>query len=127
MGIDKVKLGTTTLFSETDKRGIIQFANEEFCKISQFSKNELIGRPHNIVRHPDMPKELFANLWTTIQRGQTFHGVIKNKAKDGSHYWVEATIMPVTDNHSKILKYIGVRHLIEDDSYAMKLYQQQLI
>ncbi|MBX7089203.1 MAG: PAS domain-containing protein [Cyclobacteriaceae bacterium] len=76
-----------TLYSEADERGYILFANEVFCEISKYSKDELIGQPHSIIRHPDMPKKLFEILWKTIAEGKTFRGIIKNRAKDGSHYW----------------------------------------
>lgn len=116
-----------TLFSETDALGTILFANEAFCKISKYTKDELIGKPHNIIRHPDMPKKLFERLWTTIKSGKIFKAVIKNKAKDGSHYWVQVTIMPVPADTPDGVKYIGVRHLITDEKRAEKLFIEQLI
>lgn len=114
-----------TLFSETDIYGKIIFANDNFCDISQFKWTELAGQPHNIVRHPDMPGKLFELLWEAIERGGVFRGIIKNKAKDGSHYWVRATIMPVYDYQSKITKYIGGTHHIGNDKVAEELYEEQ--
>ena len=116
-----------TLLSKTDSAGIIVFANDAFCEVSKYSRQELIGKPHNIVRHPDMPKRLFEIFWETIQRGEIFRGIIKNKAKDESHYWVKATIMPVMDEHKKITRFIGARYLIDDDALAKDLFDQQAL
>lgn len=113
-----------TLFSEMDVDGTILFVNDAFCEVSQYSRDELIGKPHNIIRHPDMPKSLFQNLWGTIKKEGVFRGIIKNKAKDDSPYWVRATIMPFLD--SKMQKFISVRHLIEDTRLAQQLYDQQV-
>jgi methyl-accepting chemotaxis protein len=115
-----------TLFSETDVFGTITFANEAFCRISKYTFEELIGKPHNIIRHPDMPMQLFKLLWSTVKDGEVFRGVIKNRAKDGSHYWVNATIMPITNQHKKITKFIGARHVIANEKLAMDLYAQQM-
>jgi PAS domain S-box-containing protein len=118
--------GQVTLFSETDNRGRILFANEAFCKTSMYSRDELIGKPHSIIRHPDMPGKLFEVLWSTIGQGKVFRGVIKNRAKDGSHYWVQCTIMPILDHRDQVPKYAGVRHLIESEELAMQQYVSQL-
>ena len=83
------------LVSETDKNGIIVYANSDFCTVAGYSKDELIGKPHNVVRHPDMPKAAFKDVWTTIQNGTTWAGFVKNRAKNGSSYWVYATISPI--------------------------------
>ena len=82
------------LVSETDCNGVIMFANEDFCKIGEYDINELIGKNHNIVRHHDMPKEVFRDLWTTIQSGNTWEGYVKNKTKTGKYYWTHAVIYP---------------------------------
>lgn len=115
----------TTIISETDLFGTITFVNDKFCHISKFSREELIGQPHNIIRHPDMPKMLFHRLWETIKRGEVFRGVIKNKCKDGSHYWVNATIMPISDRANNTVKYLGGRHHIEDEAEAEALFLKQ--
>jgi PAS domain S-box-containing protein len=114
------------LFSETDIFGVIIFANDAFCRASKYTLEELIGKPHNIIRHPDMPKQLFKLLWSTIEKGEVFRGVIKNKAKDGSHYWVNATLMPIADQNKKIIKFIGARHLLSDEKLAEELFEQQM-
>jgi aerotaxis receptor len=82
------------LVSETDTKGKILFANKDFCKIAGYSVDELIGQPHNIVRHPDMPKAAFKDLWDTVKRGETWTGFVKNATRDGGYYWVFATVYP---------------------------------
>ncbi|RBQ32035.1 PAS sensor domain-containing protein [Arcobacter sp. FW59] len=84
----------TFIVSETDEKGNIIFANEEFCKVAGYSVDELIGKPHNIVRHYDMPKIAFKELWETIKKGETWSGLVKNTSKSGDYYWVYATIFP---------------------------------
>jgi len=113
------------IISETDLQGIILSANDPFCTISGYSKDELIGSSHNIIRHPSMPKELFRRLWLTIQKGDVFRAVIKNRAKDGNHYWVNATIMPVF-HRGEIVRYVGGRHLLTDAKLAEELFQEQM-
>ena len=91
----EIKLDTRAfLVSETDDKGIIRFANDEFCKYAGYSIDELIGKPHNIVRHRDMPKAAFKDLWDTIKKGDKWHGFVKNRAKSGDYYWVFATVYP---------------------------------
>ncbi|MDN5068530.1 PAS domain-containing protein [Aliarcobacter butzleri] len=82
------------LVSETNEKGIVQFANDDFCKIAEYDINELIGKPHNMVRHKDMPKVAFKNLWETIKKGEIWTGYVKNSTKKGGYYWVYATIYP---------------------------------
>ena len=114
----------SVIISETDLNGTIVFANDAFCTISGFSREELVGSPHNIIRHPTMPKELFRLMWSSLQQGEIFRAVIKNKRKDGRHYWVNATIMPVFEG-GQIIRYIGGRHLIKDDQLAEDLFRTQ--
>jgi PAS domain S-box-containing protein len=115
----------SVIISETNPSGIILHANDAFCALSRYSREELIGSGHNIVRHPSMPKELFQHLWSTIKGGDVFRGVIKNLAKDGSDYWVNCTMMPVFENN-KIVRYVSARHLIEDQNVADDLFSKQL-
>ncbi|RXJ90759.1 PAS sensor domain-containing protein [Arcobacter sp. CECT 8983] len=98
----------TMIVSETDEKGIIIYANEDFCTIAGYTKEELIGQPHNIVRHPDMPSAAFKDLWSTIQAGKIWKGIVKNKTKDGNYYWVNATAYPSTSANGK-KRYISVR------------------
>jgi aerotaxis receptor len=89
------------LVSETDSRGNILFANEEFCRVAEYSLEELLGKPHNIVRHKDMPKAAFANLWDTVKKGEVWHGYVKNSTKSGGFYWVFATVYPFKNENNE--------------------------
>ncbi len=82
------------LVSETDSKGIISFANDDFCKIAGYTLDELVGQPHSMVRHKDMPKAAFKSLWDTVQSGDIWTGYVKNATKDGGYYWVFATVYP---------------------------------
>jgi len=96
------------LVSETDSKGNIIFTNEEFCIVAEYSKEELLGQPHNMVRHQDMPKEVFKELWKVIQSGNMWQGYVKNKTKTGGYYWVYATIYPYL-NSKKEQCYMSIR------------------
>ena len=82
------------LVSETDEKGNILFANDDFCKIAEYEIDELIGKPHNMVRHKDMPKAAFKSLWDTVLKGNVWTGYVKNATKSGGFYWVFATVYP---------------------------------
>ncbi len=116
----------TSVLSESDNYGNILMVNDKLCEVSQYGREELIGKPHNIFRHPDMPKEVFELMWSTIKKGEVFRGIIKNRRKDGGHYWVDAVISPVLDEHGKPVKYIGARYVIPDDSVAELLFNKML-
>jgi aerotaxis receptor len=95
MKADELKLSLDSfLLSETDEKGIIRFANDEFCKYAEYTLNELIGKPHSIVRHEDMPKGAFEELWKTVKSGKPWKGFVKNSTKSGKYYWVFATVFP---------------------------------
>lgn len=105
----EVKLSEDTMIvSETDAKGNIIYANSDFCQIAGYTKKELIGKPHNYVRHQDMPKAAFEDLWKTIQSGKIWKGIVKNKTKDGGYYWVNATAYP-SKNSKGELRYVSVR------------------
>jgi methyl-accepting chemotaxis protein len=103
-------MNTTSIVSESDLKGDILFANEKYQEISKYSEKELIGSPHSITRHPDMPKEVFKQMWATIGQGKIFRGVIKNRAKDGTPYYVDAVIKPIMGANGKPRKYLGMRY-----------------
>jgi len=107
-------MNTTSIVSESNLRGDILNVNEKFIQVSKYSKDELIGKPHNTTRHPDMPKEVFKELWATIGRGNIFRGVVKNRAKDGTPYYVDAVIAPIVGDNGKPRKYLGVRYDITE-------------
>ncbi|MFW2374235.1 MAG: diguanylate cyclase [Gammaproteobacteria bacterium] len=100
--------------SHTNAKGIIIYASEAFCHISKYSESELIGRSHNIVRHPDMPKSLYEDMWGTIKQGKPWRGEIKNRAKDGSAYWVDVNIEPRLSVRGDIIGYAAIRQDITD-------------
>ncbi len=103
-------MNLTSIVSEADKKGDILSVNEKFLEVSKYPKNELIGRGHNTTRHPDMPKEVFKQMWATIGRGDIFRGMVKNRAKDGTPYYVDAVIAPILGENGKPMKYLGVRY-----------------
>ena len=82
------------IVSRTDKQGIITHCNQSFVEMSGYTEEEIIGQPHHILRHPDMPRAAFKDLWETLERGEKWHGYVKNLRKDGSYYWVYATAIP---------------------------------
>ncbi|RVT45543.1 PAS domain S-box protein [Rheinheimera sediminis] len=96
------------LISSTDIKGTILHCNDAFVSISGFSKEELVGKPHNIVRHPDMPEAAFKTMWDYLQQGKPWMGLVKNRCKNGDHYWVNAYVTPVTE-HGRIVGYESVR------------------
>jgi methyl-accepting chemotaxis protein len=107
-------MNLTSIVSESDKKGDILSINDKFMEVSKYPRNELVGHPHNTTRHPDMPKETFKQLWATIGRGDIFRGVIKNRAKDGTPYYVDAVVAPFMGPNGKPEKYLGVRYDITD-------------
>ncbi len=107
-------MNLTSIVSESDLKGDILSVNDKFCQISKYSREELLGQPHNTTRHPDMPKEVFKELWSTIGRGKLFRGIIKNRAKDGTPYYVDAVIAPIMGENGKPKKYLGVRYDITE-------------
>ena len=108
----------SSIVSKADINGKITFVNDRFCKISGYSKEELIGKPHSIVRHPDMPSSAFKDMWETIQSKKPWNGKIKNLKKDGNTYWVDSTISPIVDYDGNIIEYIGIRTDITELEYV---------
>lgn len=99
---------TDVIITKTDTKGVITYANDAFVKISGFSREELVGKNHNMVRHPDMPSWAFADLWQTVKSGYAWRGLVKNRAKNGDHYWVRATISPIIEN-ANVVGYLSLR------------------
>jgi methyl-accepting chemotaxis protein len=107
-------MNLTSIVSEADLKGNILNVNNKFIEVSKYPKEELIGKGHNTTRHPDMPKEVFKQMWSTIGHGQMFRGVVKNRAKDGTPYYVDAVIAPIMGENGKPKKYLGVRYDITE-------------
>ena len=110
----------SSIVSKTDSKGRITYANDKFCSISGFTREELLGKPHNIVRHPDMPKAAFKNMWSTILAKKPWFGIVKNRKKDGGEYIVEATINPILDHNGEIEEFIAIRN---DITNVVKLHE----
>lgn len=124
VGSERVLSEHTFLVSETDEQGKIVFANNDFCNIAGYRIDELIGKPHNIVRHPDMPRAAFKDLWDTCKRGEVWTGYVKNNVKGGTgFYWVYATVFPVMRNGKR--SYISCRKKPSSDEVesAIALYK----
>lgn len=100
----------STIVSLSDKRGIITYVNDAFTRVSGYTRDELIGQPHNIIRHPDNSPELFEQMWKTLLHKEPWQGIIKNRAKEGSAYYVDTTITPILDKHGDIEKFLALRH-----------------
>ncbi len=106
---------SSSIVSKTDKRGIITFVNDKFCEISGYSKDELIGKNHNIVRHPDNPKSIFKDMWHTIRdKKEIWQGIVRNRTKNNKSYYVDSIVMPILDLDGNILEYISLRNDITD-------------
>ena len=99
------------IVSKTDTKGKITFINDSFLKISGFTEAEVVGEPHNIVRHPDMPVEAFADLWSSLKAGQPWTGAVKNRCKNGDYYWVLATATAIKEN-GQVVGYMSVRRTL---------------
>ena len=106
----KEAIEKSNIISKTDVDGIITFINDEFCTISGYSKDELIGKNHNIVRHPDVKEEKFKLLWDTINAKNIYKGTVKNLAKDGSTFYVNTTVIPILDDDDNIVEFVAIRY-----------------
>ncbi len=102
-----------SLISETDTKGNITFVNRKFVEMSGYAKSESVGQPHSLLRHPDMPKAAFAEMWKIIKSGKIWEGYVKNLRKDGKFYWVVVHIVPKFDNDGTIIGYIASRKVPE--------------
>ena len=104
----------SNIVSKTNPKGIITYVNDKFCQISGYTKDELIGKPHNIIRHPDMQREAFKDLWDTIKAKKSWHGVVTNMRKDGGQYIVDTHVVPILDVDGDVTEYIAIRHDITE-------------
>jgi PAS domain S-box-containing protein len=114
------------LISATDTRGVITFANNCFYDIAEYSPGELIGRPHNTIRHPDMPRTAFADLWAVIKAGKLWQGYVANRSKNGRRYWVKANVFPCYE-HGMIVGYISIRTKPEPESIRKAIEAYRLV
>jgi PAS domain S-box-containing protein len=108
-GVERTFGADEIIVSKTDSRGIITYANRVFVRISGYSESELLGQPHNILRHPDMPRVVFKTMWETIRSGREIFAYVNNRCKNGDHYWVFAHVTPTFDGGGNIVGYHSSR------------------
>ena len=117
---------TLNLISTTNPESNITYTNQDFCHVAGYSADEMHNQPHSLVRHPDMPKQAFSQLWQYINSGKSWMGLVKNSCKNGSHYWVSAFVTPITDAQGEIIEYQSVRSKPDREAVtrASALYQK---
>ncbi|HIE35510.1 MAG TPA: hybrid sensor histidine kinase/response regulator, partial [Campylobacterales bacterium] len=121
----KNAIDSSNIVSKTDINGIITYVNDEFCKISGYSKDELIGKNHNIVRSPDVPKEVFERFWKTILSKKIWKGTVKNRAKDNSIFYVNTTVVPIVDWNGEIVEFVAIRYDVTNSILLQEKLQKK--
>ncbi len=116
---EEVKFDGRSLISETDLEGNITFINRKFTEMTGYTKEEAIGQPHSLIRHPDMPKAVFEQMWKVIQERKTWEGYVKNLRKDGKYYWVSVHIISKKDKKGKMVGYIASRKIPDENRLKM--------
>lgn len=123
----KSAVDISAVVSKTDPEGLITYVNDGFCAISGYRVEELIGRNHNIIRHPDTSKEVFRDLWSTILSREVWHGIIKNKNRDGEAYMVDSTIIPITNSFGEVVEFISIRHDVTEMHRAKERAEEERV
>ena len=117
---------SSSIVSKSDLNGYITYVNDKFCQLTGYTESELMGQPHSIIRHEDMSPEVFTDMWETIQSKKTWHGVVKNRAKNGEAYYVDSFINPIVDYDGNIIEYIAVRTDITEMETMKEHLQKEL-
>lgn len=110
----KRAMDESSIVTKSDLKGNITYANDKFCEVTGYTTSEVIGKPHSIIRHPDTKAEVFKELWDTIKAKKIWKGIIKNRKKDGSYYWVDTNVLPIIDEKGEIFEYMAIRHDITE-------------
>lgn len=123
----KSAVDISAVVSKTDPEGLITYVNDRFCAISGYRVEELIGKNHNIIRHPETPKKVFRDLWSTVLSGQVWQGIIKNKNRDGEAYMVDSTIIPLTNRYGEVVEFISIRHDVTEMHRAKERAEEERV
>lgn len=107
-------LDESSVVSKSDLRGDITYVNEKFCEVSGYKKEEVLGKPHSILRHQDMPQTIFREMWDTLHEKKPWKGILKNRKKDGSYYWIDITIVPILNYNNQVIEYVAIRNEITE-------------